>query len=91
MLITYGDEDITFVFSSELYKSKFAARLQENRESINKSLSNRFGVNIICDKIADLRLYQSIEKRGFLIYKGLVKFECLNDITLNGLKLTSKN
>lgn len=88
MLITYDDEEITFIFSSQLYKDKFAARLDENRESINNSLSNRFGFNIVCNKIADLRLYQSIEKRGFLIYKGLVKFECLNDITLNGHKLT---
>jgi hypothetical protein len=91
MLISYDDDDITFVFSSQLYKDKFAARLEENRESINNSLSNRFGFNIINNKIADLRLYQNIEKRGFLIYKGLVKVQCLNDITLNGHKLTSKS
>lgn len=82
MLITYGDEDITFVFSSQLYKDKFAAKLEKNRETINNSLSNRFGFNINGDKIADLRLYQNIEKRGFLIYKGLVKIECQDDIVI---------
>lgn len=83
MLITYDDEVITFVFSSQLYKDKFAAKLEKNRETINNSLSNRFGFNINGDKIADLRLYQTIEKRGFLIYKGLVKIECQEDIIIN--------
>lgn len=83
-IVCYEDEDITFIFSSNLYKEKFKARLEENRTIINDSLSKRFGVRIINNKIADLRLYQNIEKRGFLLYKGPVKIECLKDITLNG-------
>ena len=61
--------------------------MEANRENINNSLSKRFGVKIINNKIADLRLYQNIEKRGFLLYKGQVKIECLKDITLNGHQL----
>ena len=85
--VYYEDEDITYIFSSNLYKENFKKRLSDNREVINTSLSKRFGVNIINNKIADLRLYQNIEKRGFLLYKGQVKIECLRDITLNGRKM----
>lgn len=85
--IIYEDEEITYIFSSNLYKENFKARLLKNRETINESLSKRFGVRIINDKISDLRLYQNIEKRGFLLYKGQVKIECLKDITLNGHRM----
>lgn len=91
LTVNYPDDNITFVFSSNLYKTNFEKRLEENRENINNSLSKRFGVIIKADKIADLRLYQNIEKRGFLLYKGLVKIECQNDIILDGQNLTLKN
>lgn len=86
--IVYNDSDhVEFVFSSELYKEKFREKMQLNRETINQSLTNRFGFSIIADKLADFRLYTTIEKRGFLIYHNGVKAECLNDITLDGQKL----
>ena len=89
--IKYGSgENIKFVFSSELYRVKFLNRLMEHREQINNSLSNRFGFKIVNDKLADIKLYTTIEKRGFLLYKGLVKVECLNDITLDGTNLIIK-
>lgn len=86
--VEYEDESITFIFSSDLYRRNFISRMIENRENINASLSKRFGFTIINNKIADLRLYQNIEKRGFLLYKGPVKIECLKDIILSGHKLT---
>lgn len=82
---------IVFVFSSELYKRNFESKLKENREKINQSLSNRFGFNIRCDKLADLKLYTTIEKRGFLIYQDEVKFECLDNIILDGVNLITKS
>lgn len=82
--VTYPDEVITYVFSSDLYRLKFSNKLSEHRETIKESLSNRFGFTVVNDKLADLKLYTTIEKRGFLIYKGQVKVECLNDITLSG-------
>ena len=89
--LEYWDTTITYVFSSELYRNKFFEKLAGHRASINVSLSNRFGFAIVNDLLSDLKLYSSIEKRGFLIYKGLVKIECLNDIILDGHKLMSRN
>jgi hypothetical protein len=89
--LNYWDCEITYVFSSELYKNKFMERLAGNRASINISLTNRFGFTFVNDILSDLKLYTTIEKRGFLIYKGLVKIECLEDITLDGHKLITKS
>ena len=82
-----NDTNITFVFSSELYKEKFREKMRANRETINQSLSNRFGFTIRQDKLADIKLYTTVEKRGFLIYHNGVKAECLNTITLDGQNL----
>lgn len=89
--ISYSGDIVTFVFSSALYKEKFEKSKQENRDKINASLSNRFGFKIINDKLCDLKLYMTIEKRGFLIYKGEKEFICQEDITLNGENLTMPN
>lgn len=89
--VEYPDETITFVFSSELYRKKFIEKYDKNRDTINNSLSNRFGFSIKANKLADLKLYISIEKRGFLICKGRVKIECQNEILLTCELLTNKN
>lgn len=85
--VQYPDCIITYVFSSALYARKFNDKLQENRRKINGSLSNRFGFTIENNVLADLKLYTTIEKRGFLIYKGQDKAECLSHITLDGTRL----
>ena len=89
--ISYSDDVLTFVFSSALYKDKFEKAKEENRNKINSSLSNRFGFKIINNMLCDLKLYITIEKRGFLIYKGEKELICQNDITLDGEKLTMPN
>lgn len=66
-------------------------KLAGNRANINISLTNRFGFTIVNDILSDLKLYTTIEKRGFLIYKGQVKVECLNNIILDGSQLTIKS
>lgn len=86
--IPYKDETITFVFSSELYKTKFKEKLNDNRTQIDESLSRRFGVSVKADIIADLRLYTNIEKRGFLLIKDGVEVECRDKITLSGVTMT---
>lgn len=88
--VGYTDQEVIYHFSSELYRAKFEARLTENRATINQSLSNRFGVVIHSDLMADVRLYASIEKRGFLITVDGVKIECQEHITLDGLRATIK-
>lgn len=87
----YKDETIIYVFSSNLYKEKFLQQLDSNRLSINQSLSKRFGFEIVNDKLADLKLYTVIEKRGFLMYRGQDKVECLNTIILDGNQMISKS
>lgn len=90
--IQYDDlNSITFVFSSSLYVDKFVQKVQENRNNINKSLSNRFGFKIENNVLCDLRLYAAVEKRGFLIYKNGEKFECLRSIILDGSNLIPTN
>lgn len=89
--IFYRDSSrIEFVFSSELYREKFLDKVETNRDTINQSLTNRFGFNIKADKLADIKLYTTIEKRGFLIYNNGVKTECLNTIILDGQNLITQ-
>lgn len=82
---------IIYVFSSQLYKGKFEERLEENREKINNSLTNRFGFEIVNDVLCDIKLYATIEKRGFLIKSNREGFECLSNLKLDGKKPTQKN
>lgn len=87
--VDYASQSITFVFSSNLYLRNFIRRLQGNRETINLSLSNRFGYRIENNVLCDLKLYCSIEKRGFLIYQNGERFECPRSIKLDGNHLTT--
>ena len=87
----YEDQVITYHFSSELYKAKFEERREDNQRVIEDSLSNRFGFKIKSDMIADIRLYSSIEKRGFLISVNGEYRQWLSNITLDGLRMTVSN
>lgn len=88
--LEYQNNKAKFVFSSELYKTKFTEKYLQNRQTINTSLSNRFGFSIVNDELADLKLYTQIEKRGFLIFQNGKKFECLKNITLDGQQMITK-
>ena len=87
--MVYAGEPLTYVFSSELYMKKFIEKCEENREEIERSLSKRFGVNVKNPILADLRLYSTIEKRGFLLVKDEVKIECKEHLTLDGARVIS--
>lgn len=89
--VDYGSKSITFVFSSEFYLNNFIRKLKSNREKINQSLSKRFGFMVEHNILCDIKLYTSIEKRGFLLYKNGERFECLNTIILDGVILTKTN
>lgn len=88
--IEYDGYSVVYVFSSDLYKRKFTEKLNESRDNINTSLSNRFNLNFVCNILCDLKLYTTIEKRGFLLYVNGEKIDCLNTITLNGNSLTMR-
>lgn len=86
--ITYSVKDkITFVFSSEYYRTNFIKKYEDNRRAINESLSNRFGFTIKHNVLSDLKLYTKIEKRGFLIFCNGVSVECPDNIILDGNNL----
>lgn len=87
MEVPYEGQTLVYVFSSDLYKRKFYERFIDNRLEVGESLSRRFGFKINHDLLCDLRLYSSIEKRGFLVLKDEVKFVCQEDIILDGEKL----
>ena len=85
----YEGTKIIYHFSSETYRVKFNSRCGENRGIINDSLSKRFGFNIKANILADLKLYATIEKRGFLISINGEYTECQNNIILDGMTTTS--
>ena len=90
-IVKYGDKDeLTYVFSSELYLNKFESKIEENRNKINNSLSQRFGINITLNKLADIKLYEKTETRGFLIL-GKEEYTCLSTIKLDGKNLILTN
>lgn len=82
--VKYDQESITYKFSSQLYKDNFQNKLKDHRKTIENSLSKRFGFIIVNEKLSDLKLYSSIEKRGFLIETKEGIYECLNTIKLDG-------
>ncbi|MGN1406159.1 MAG: early protein GP4 [Erysipelotrichaceae bacterium] len=90
-VITYGKEEVTYVFSSSLYMNKFMERIEENRSKVIESLKTRWGLTVILDELSDIKLYSSIEKRGFLIETDKERFTCLSSIILNGESLMNKN
>lgn len=89
--VPYDQQSLIYVFSSEFYKTNFYNRFLDNREKISESLSKRFGFRVQNDLLSDLKLYTSIEKRGFLIIKGEDKIVCQENITLDGALLTMQS
>jgi hypothetical protein len=90
-VMKYETTELTYVFSSNLYKQKFFDKLKENREKIETSLSNRFNFNIKNELLCDIKLYTDIEKRGFLLIQDGEKITCQDNITLDGNKLIPMN
>ena len=85
--VPYEQQSLIYVFSSEFYKTNFYNRFLDHREKISESLSKRFGFRVENDLLSDLKLYTSIEKRGFLVIKGEDKIVCQENITLDGARL----
>ena len=90
-IVAYGEESLEYVFSSDLYKRKFIEKQTEHREQIESSLTKRFGFTVRQPLLADLRLYSTIEKRGFLLVKNGVEVQCPEVITLDGERVTLRN
>lgn len=86
--VAYGEKSLEYVFSSDLYKRKFLEKMGSNRDEIEISLTKRFGVQVNFPLLADLRLYTTIEKRGFLLVTDGVEVQCPDRIVLDGESLT---
>ena len=89
--VNYGEDVVKYIFSSQLNIERFNTRQKENRDKISDSLSNRFNFNIKNDMLCDLKLYTSVEKRGFLIFKNEEMIECQKSIILDGKNLIIKS
>jgi hypothetical protein len=87
----YGNKKINYKFSSQINVDRFKNKLKENRKKINDSLTNRFKMKITNDVLCDLKLYNKVETRGFLIFSNGVFIECQESIQLDGVEVTSKN
>lgn len=82
---------LTFKFSSQTNIDRFNKRLEQNRKYINNSLSKRFKFEIVNNLIADIKLYSSIESKGFLLISNGVLIECLENLRLNGVEVMKRN
>lgn len=89
--VTYENIDLIFRFSSANNVKKFLNKSTNNRDVVNSSLSKRFKINVTLNFLADLKLYTSVETRGFLIISEGNYFECLEEVEFDGHHLTKKN
>jgi hypothetical protein len=60
-----SNSEILFFFSSEFYLNKFMDRYEEYRLEFKSKLKRITDVPYNTDTLADITLYQIIEKRGF--------------------------
>ena len=83
-IVNYGEKEVTFVFSSDLYRRKFNERREEMRKQIEEVLTRRYKVRADVTELADVQLYKQIEKRGFLIYHNDEEATCLEHLKFVG-------
>lgn len=77
-------DNITYVFSSDLHLVKFQDQYKAHREEISLKLSVRYRVNIKATLLADMVLYNKIEKRGFLVIDGKGNTLCKENLIFVG-------
>lgn len=79
-----------FFFSSEFYRNKFEQMLEQNRVEVSQRISDRYKVQAQFDFMADVYLYQKIEKRGFYIRGEEGEYKCREMLKFDGEKVTLK-
>jgi len=87
---THEEENIKFFFASQNHLDSFTEKKEENRNSINGSLSNRFKMAISLNVLADITLYSKIETRGFYLEIGGVSISWLDKVILDGIREIKK-
>lgn len=86
----YG-QNVIYAFSSEKNKEKFINKLEANREELTNSLYKRFKMELDIPLLCDIRLYDSIENRGFYIEVDGKVLRCLEEVTLAGIKISNED
>ena len=72
----YEDIELSFMFSSELYKNKFLNLRKAHYERIVERLKKLTKSSLIIKDLiiySDVTLYNMIEKRGFLIIDNIIQ------------------
>ena len=69
---THKLNNLTFYFSSKIYKEKFVTALANYTHDFRLMLEKKLSVSVIgCEDIASILLYKRTEKRGFYVeYKS---------------------
>jgi hypothetical protein len=62
-----NDNNITFVFSSDLHRTKFEEQYKQNRTEHNLKFHARYRIDMDMKLLPDILLYKRIETRGFLL------------------------
>ena len=60
---TISNGEVVFFFSSTLYRDKFLRQYQNHRTI----MKNKLNVPLNTDTLADVILYEEVEKRGFFV------------------------
>jgi YHS domain-containing protein len=81
----------TYVFSSDLHLVKFQNQYRLHREELSLKLKSRFQIDVKLTSLADMVLYQKIEKRGFLVVDGKGNKLCKENLIFVGERAISKN
>jgi YHS domain-containing protein len=78
----YTIRGITFYFSSMFYLRNFIKEMEKELFTFNKRLNNVYKnkFDIEMDKLALIRLYQLIERRGFRIEIEGIEVDCLEKV-----------
>ena len=85
------DTGLTFVFSSDLYLTKFEEQIHNHRNEFNLKLKARYRTEVDFKNFADVTLYKKIEKRGFLIVNERGQTIWQENLLLGGEKVTPKS
>lgn len=87
-----SNTEIMFFFSSKLYMQKFVDEYKENREQLFERIDTKGTLRYLnMETLADIMLYQRIEKRGFRSWMKGVDISCENLHKYALRRMTEKN
>lgn len=84
---------LTFLFSSESHREKFAERVNVKVDWLNDSFSKRFHIEVRVDLLAALQCYMQVETRGFRVRNIETGrwYDCAEMLRLDGLSISERD